>query len=419
MRSSLRRFVLNSVLICYAMGLGAVFIYLETRTWSEEAVRADGAFLAYELLAATPVDDRRAKLNELRPHFSLGLDLEARATLELLLGRSIAPGEHVRRAGRFRDEWYYIAFQDSDLVLAFGPYNPRRPQGHYPIGLLIAFLAFPALAGFFALQIERGISRVETAAEALSAGEWAARVHPDEGLSKELALRFNEMADRIERLIRARDELIQAVSHELGSPLTRIRLHLELFESEPKGQRIELMRRELDALDELVTELLAYVQSDHAELRRQKLRPAQNIADLIELAALDLADTRDVVIHFEVDADLELYADARGFIRATENIIRNAIRYADTAIWVRAQATDKAVEIVIEDDGVGIPEAMREAVRTPFMRLDADRNGSTGGVGLGLAIVDRIIIRHGGVLEIGDSDAGGARVVMRWPNCNS
>lgn len=415
MRSSLRRLVLSSVLICYAMGIGAVFIYLQTRTWSDEAVRADGAFLVYQLLEATPVHQRQAKLVELRPNFSRGLNLEARTTLEQRLGRSISPGEHLRSSGSFREEWYYIAFKDSDLILKVGPYNPRQPNGHYPIGLIIAFVAFPALAGFFALQIERGISRVETAAEALSEGEWTARVNPDEGLSKELAIRFNEMAARIERLVRDRDELIQAVSHELGSPLTRIRLHLELFDSELEPQRVESMRCELDALDELVAELLSYVQSDNAELKRETLRPAQRIADLVELASLELVGTREVAIHFEVDADLELFADARGFIRAIENLIRNAMRYADTAVWVRAQTTDGAVEVIIEDDGPGIPEDMREAVRTPFIRLNADRNRSTGGAGLGLAIVDRVVTRHGGALEIGDSSAGGARIVTRWP----
>jgi signal transduction histidine kinase len=407
--------VVSSVLICYALGFATVLIYLSANPRSEDDVRADGVFLAHEMLQTVPAGKRSAKLEELRPDFRVPLQLEKRTELEQRLGRSITPAEPVLVGGGFRDHWTYVAFEDADMVLAAGPVNQRRPHGHRPIGFILAFLTFPALAGFLALTIERGVSRVEKAAEALSEGDLATRVDLEDGASRELAIRFNEMAERVERLVRDRDELIQAVSHELGSPLTRIRFHLELLDGEVDADRVESLRRELDALDELVAELIGYVQSEEGELRRERIRPAQGLADIVELATLEFSDADDIQIQLEGNEEIELSVDPRGFMRAIENLVRNAVRYAESEVWVRARTDGSVVEVVIEDDGPGIPESMREAVLTPFVRLDADRNRSTGGVGLGLAIVDRIIKRHGGTLEITDSPDGGARIVTTWP----
>ena len=126
---------------------------------------------------------------------------------------------------------------------------------------------------------------MERANQALAVGNLSVRVDDDDGPSSELAASFNAMAERVEVLIKSRDELVQAVSHELGSPLARLRFHAELLEnvSETKrNERIQAMTRELDALDELVAELLSCVQSDDLELDYQSFDPKQGLADLAE-----------------------------------------------------------------------------------------------------------------------------------------
>jgi signal transduction histidine kinase len=266
--------------------------------------------------------------------------------------------------------------------------------------------------------VEQRLKKVERASEALAVGEFSARVDDQGGPSDELATTFNQMAQRIEDLIRSREELVQAVSHELGSPLSRLRFHLELMENRPEGkreERIEAMSHELDALDELVAELLSYVQTDELELERHAFDPTQGLTDLAELARLEAHGDRAVDVELELANDVQLVADRRLFQRAVENVLRNAVQHARGKVLLKLSLDEHNVRVAVHDDGPGIPEELRDEVMIPFVRLDADRSRTTGGVGLGLAIVCRIMNRHNGRLEIGTSPLGGATVATLWP----
>jgi signal transduction histidine kinase len=226
------------------------------------------------------------------------------------------------------------------------------------------------------------------------------------------------MADRVERLVRSRDELIQAVSHELGSPLSRIRFHFELLEREPEDQRPDRMvsiSRELDALDDLVTELLGFAQSDDIYVDCEVFDPSSLIEDLAELARLEVPEERGLVVEVDIAEGANLYADKRLFQRAVENILHNGVRHADTRVRLEIFSNADTTRVAIHDDGPGIPEELREKVMTPFFRIEAERDRRTGGAGLGLAIVGRIMARHCGSIEIDQSPLGGASVTMVWP----
>lgn len=418
MRRSLLRLVVSSVLLTWVLGILLAVLFARSVGWTEQRARIDGVFLAHELLDQTPAAARPERARALQPHFRFGLHLISLEQASAQIGRPLRAGEWVARDVNSMEATYLIAFADGGGALAAGPFNPKIPIGFLPIGFLFAFVAIPAIAGLIALRVERQMLRVERATEALAEGELGARVDNQRGPSNELAERFNAMAERVERLIRSRDELVQAVSHELGSPLSRLRFHLELLETtsvEPSEHRFDAMTRELDALDELVAELLGYVQSDELRVEVAEFDPRRGLRDLAEIVRLDLPSDRAIEVDVALPAEATAVADQRLFLRAVENVLRNAVRHARGRARLELTGNDVEVRVTVHDDGPGIPASMREKVLVPFFRLDSDRHRRSGGAGLGLAIVSRIVSRHGGGIEIGDSPLGGAQVTTIWP----
>ena len=412
------RLVAGSVLACWVVGFIVLATYSLSRSWTDERARTDGVFLAHELLNQESPSSRAQRMRELQQHFSVDLALLSLDEIERRVGRPVRPGEQVPHRVSGREEWYFFAFDDGQGGLAAGPVNPYIPTGFVPIGLIFAIVGLPVIAGLLALRLERELENVERASRALASGQLDARVDDRHGPSHELAASFNAMAERVERLIRSRDELVQAVSHELGSPLSRLRFHLALLGDESgaeREKRLGAMTRELDALDELVSELLGYVQSDDLKLDRQVFDPNRALADLAELAGLEALEGRVVEVSVEVPKDARVFADKRTFQRAVENILRNAVRHARGKVLLELTPDDENAIVSVHDDGPGIPEELKDKVMRPFYRLEADRSRKTGGVGLGLAIVGRIVHRHGGRVAIGSSPLGGAKVATFWP----
>ena len=418
MRRSLVRLILGSVLVFWVIAFGVMVLYARSQSWTQERARGEGVFLIHELLDSMPAQRRPQALQDLRQHTVVGLSLISTDEVERRVGRPTRPGDRIRHEATWRDEWYFLVFADGKEALAAGPVNPSVPSGFVPIGVILAIVGLPLIAVLVALRVERRLKKVEQASRALGAGELNARVDAGEASSSELAARFNAWSERIERRIRGRDELIQAVSHELGSPLSRLRFHMELLGTQSgrkREERLHAMTRELDALDELVAELLGYVQSDDLELDQGWFDPQRHLANLTELARLEVPEDRSVEVDLALSDGAQAYADQRLFQRVVENLLRNAVRHASRNVMLDFTEDEEYVEVVVHDDGPGIPDELRERVLAPFVRLGSDRNRKAGGVGLGLAIVRRIMQRHGGRVVIDRSPLGGARVTTRWP----
>ncbi len=412
------RLTAGSVLLCWVVSFAVLAAYSRSRSWTDERARTDGVFLAYEILDEEERQDRAARLHELRQHYWVPLALVSNEEVERSVGKSVHPGEHIPHRASHREEWYFLVFADGSGALAAGPVDPVVPPGFMPIGVVLAILGLPLLAGLLAVAVDRSLRRVERASDALGRGNLTARVESGSGGATELAERFNAMAERVERLVKSRDELVQAVSHELGSPLSRLRFHLELLETEPeprREERLHTMARELDTLDELVAELLSYIQSDDLALDIRAFEPGPLIVDLAELATLEAVETRPVEVELELREDADGVADVRLFQRAVENLLRNAVQHAGTRVVLELSQNGEGLHVTVHDDGPGIPEDLRDQVKLPFFRLESARGRKTGGAGLGLAIVTRIVERHGGQLTIGASPLGGAAVRTSWP----
>lgn len=419
MRTSFIRLVAGFVVLSWSALLGMGMVYARLQSWTDDRAKTDGVFLVHELLAQERPQDRRRRLDELQGNFSVDFELLPVERVQEHIGRALHPGEQVPHRVSLHEEWYFLAFADGSKVLAAGPVDPALPAGGFPIGLVGGLLVLPLLAGALALVVERSMRRVEQASDALAGGDFSARVEDAAGPSAELAVRFNAMAERVERLIEDRDELVQAVSHELGSPLTRLRLHLELLEGgedDGRSAPILAMTRELDVLDELVAELMSYVQFDNVALQRRVFEVHQVLGDLAELAMLEAVEATSVEVHVTGGEGVAVFADPRAFQRTVENLLRNAVRYAQQEVRVEVSEEDNGLRVAVHDDGPGIAEELREKVLAPFIRIDDHRGRAGGGAGLGLAIVQRIVARHGGRLAIRTSPLGGAVVETWWPS---
>jgi two-component system osmolarity sensor histidine kinase EnvZ len=217
---------------------------------------------------------------------------------------------------------------------------------------------------------------------------------------------FNQMRNRIRRQIVQRTEMLAGVSHDLRTPLTRMKLQLALM-----GDNAETadLKKDVADMERMIGAYLAFARGEGME------QPAPT--DLGEVVADVAADARrqgatiDLVLP-EKKIVVPLRRDA--FRRALGNVIGNAHRYAGR-IGVTMALRPRHVEVMVDDDGPGIPPEAREDVFKPFFRLEQSRNQETGGTGLGLTIARDIVRGHGGDLVLADAPGGGLRAVLRLP----
>jgi two-component system osmolarity sensor histidine kinase EnvZ len=214
------------------------------------------------------------------------------------------------------------------------------------------------------------------------------------------------MRERIIRHMGQRTEMLAAISHDLRTPLTRMRLELEMLASDdPMARELEA---DVDDLIQLVDTYLAFARGEEGETAERVL-----LTPILQQMA-QRAQRTGAATELKVADGLTATLRPLAFRRCLANLVDNATRYGK---WVEIVAESRAgeIRIAVEDDGPGIPEALREAVFQPFFRIDTARRRQTGGTGLGLSIARDIILGHGGELSIESGRRGGARLVLRLP----
>lgn len=414
---SLTHLILRSVIVAWLVVFVSIFIYASTRTLNEERARDLGLPLIYQLIDDEAPQHRARRLQEIKRGYAINATLISPHEAEERSGQSIAAGQRYPHKVSNREHWLYMALTDGSAIVAIGPIDLLVPRGLTPVGFYIAVVIVPCLAFLWIYRVERELTKVERANQAIASGVLDTRVDNRDGPSRELAASFNEMAERVEQLIKSRDELIQAISHELGSPLARLRLHLSLLEESgerDRAHRYQSVRRELDELEELVAELLSYIQSDEREMTLELFDPQKTLEDLVELASLEFSPESPVVIELAPTSAPQVYADKRLFQRAIENLLRNATRHARQRVLVELYQEDHSFIASVHDDGPGIPEDQRERALMPFVRLESSPQGRSSGIGLGLSIVARVMKRHRGTIKLDTSHLGGLSVTLRW-----
>jgi signal transduction histidine kinase len=223
---------------------------------------------------------------------------------------------------------------------------------------------------------------------------------------RQAALAFNTMQTRLQRLLDDRTQVLAAMSHDLKTPLTRLRLRTELLDDDELRQRCEKDLREMEAM---VTEALA-------ELRGLEAPTALQAVDLVALLQGLVADQRemgrDVVLAGAVATPLQ--GDAARLRRALGNLVDNAVLYGQQA-RITVADTPRAVSVQVRDAGPGIPPELLERVFDPYFRVEGSRNRATGGTGLGLGIARRIARAAGGELRLRNHPEGGLEATLTLP----
>jgi two-component system osmolarity sensor histidine kinase EnvZ len=306
------------------------------------------------------------------------------------------------------DNWVEIRVGLPDGVLDVR--SPQRRLFSYTAFVFIAWvigasLILTGIAVIFMRNQVRPIRRLALAAENFGKGRDTTRLKPAGALEvRQAATAFLTMRDRIRRQIAQRTEMLAGVSHDLRTPLTRMKLQLALLGD---GEETEELRADVGEMETMIDAYLAFARGEGGEMPQRT-----DMAQLLR-EAVDGQPGRDRVI-LEVAEPIELTIRPSAIRRCLGNLIGNALRYGKN-VRVGAGWRQRTLAIVIDDDGPGIPLENREDVFRPFFRLEASRNVATGGVGLGLSIARDIARGHGGEIALEDSPMGGLRVVLILP----
>ena len=438
------------VLLVVALATAAVFaLGARSAVVSEVTERAARhvASLIGEALADRALLDRRLR--------QLHDDLEVSLTVRDLDGRvlgaagtplpplSAAEATDVRGGGVVvtrRAAWHaaapvrdpasgaVVATLQASAPRRVGPPSLLRPALVASLVLVLVVVAVATRP--LARRIARPLERLTEAARRLGGGDLAARApeavrgprrwwrrgHAQE--LEELTGAFNEMAGRVERMVRGQKELLANVSHELRSPLARIRMALELVpRSGDADARLRGVDADLAELDGLIEDVLATARLDATGLptRLGRVDAHALLRDVADRARHDPSTAgTEVVVKAPGASDLHLIADEALLRRALWNLVENAAKYGAPPITLAVTPAGDSVAFTVTDQGEGIPAALRERVLEPFSRGDAARTPRAAGtaprgVGLGLTLARRVAEVHGGSIAIGPATTEGGR----------
>ncbi len=223
---------------------------------------------------------------------------------------------------------------------------------------------------------------------------------------RKAAFAFIKMKERIQRQISERTQMLAGVSHDLRTPLTRMKLQVTMM---PEIDDKKDFLSDIDEMEKMLDGYLSFVSGEAGE--------KSSFVDMNEmiLSIINKFRNKDALIKYSTNDQVSaIQGREQALKRALTNIISNAFRYGKT-IAVSLESNNKKLSICVEDDGPGIPEDKRDDVFKAFYRLENSRNKETGGVGLGLSIAKDVITSHGGTIELGDSSMGGLKVLINIP----
>jgi len=302
-----------------------------------------------------------------------------------------------------------IRIQLSDGLLEV--FTPAKRLFSYTTTVFVLWMAgssllLLAVATVFMRNQVRSVRRLATAADRFGRGLEVANFKPEGATEvRQAAQAFNLMRERIQRQIQQRTEMLAGVSHDLRTPLTRMKLELAMM-GDPEA--VADLSEDVAEMERMVEGYLAFARGEGGE----KPVPSELAALVEEVVARYRREGREIDVHAEGTLPMSLRPQA--LARAIGNLVGNAIRYAPH-VRVRVGRRKDGAEVIVDDDGPGIPPAQRDEVFKPFTRLESSRNPKTGGVGLGLTIARDIARGHGGDVILEESPMGGLRARLRLP----
>ncbi|MFZ5478944.1 MAG: ATP-binding protein [Myxococcota bacterium] len=310
-------------------------------------------------------------------------------------------GEPVQRLHeRYHGHAIAVELDDGRWLAVGAPWPRPRPVHGGAALAMTTFLGLLAAGSYLlARRVTRRLEALQRGVDAWGSGDLGRRV-PVAGRDEvaSLAASFNDAADRIEGLVDGQRRMLASASHELRSPLARVRMALELMDGDPAVRAGA--ERDVGELDELIGDLLL---ASRLEARAEAPRERVDLGALLAEEAARVGAT--------ATGAATVTGDPRTLRRMVRNLLENARRHGGADIAARLSGD----ALVVEDRGPGVPEAERERIFEPFYRPAGHREGADGGVGLGLALVRQIARHHGGDATCEAREGGGSRFVVTLP----
>jgi two-component system osmolarity sensor histidine kinase EnvZ len=308
-------------------------------------------------------------------------------------------------------EYVDIRVQADEGVLRFIAVRERvfATSGHiFLLWIVGASSLLTAVSLIFIRNQVKPIRQLAEAAEAFGRGKDPERFKPAGATEvRQAALAFLDMRNRLTRHMEQRTTLLAGVSHDLRTPLTRLRLQLAFL---PDGEEKQAALRDIAEMEAALDEYLAFARGQAGE--------ATALIDMTALvrriAADAVRDSQADAVRVAAEPGLALYGRESVIRRAVTNLVQNGLAYGET-VEMKVRRKGDRIEVIVDDDGPGIPAAQREDAFKPFNRLDPARNANRKGVGLGLAIARDAARGHGGEVSLADSPQGGLRAVLSLP----
>ncbi|MGL5012649.1 MAG: ATP-binding protein [Paracoccaceae bacterium] len=305
-------------------------------------------------------------------------------------------------ASNRREVRLWVARPGGPISLVIQRSRVSASNPHQLLVLMIATSILMTLVAFIFLRNQlRPIARLARAAEAFGKGQSLDYRPRGAQEIRAAGTAFLDMRNRIERQIEQRTMMLSGVSHDLRTPLTRLRLGLSML---PEDEDVAALQRDVGDMERMVDEFLAFARGDAME----EPTPV-DVHDLVRRAVDDATRLGQAVHMGDCRGEGLVAIRPMALRRALDNLIANAVRHAAT-VRVSAVLTERSVRLTVEDDGPGIAKERREEALQPFTRLDAARDPNKGGgAGLGLTIAADVARSHGGTLRLGESEMGGLK----------
>lgn len=278
----------------------------------------------------------------------------------------------------------------------------------FVLSMIVMIVAIFALAALVVRHLVRPLSTFSRAAERLGTDINSPPLEERGPLEVRHATQaFNEMQSRIQKLLEGRTRMLAAITHDLRTPITRLRLRTDFIDDDTQRDK---SLQDLDEVEAMISSLLSFAREDALNEPRE----AVDLMALLQTVCDDFTDAGHEVA-FNGDVRLPVLCSPHAIRRAFDNLLENAVRYGGCARLSVTQVGGQCM-ITIDDDGPGIPEDEMEKVFEPFYRVEQSRNRETGGTGIGLYVARSVIRGHGGDIALANRDAGGLCVTVTLPN---
>jgi two-component system OmpR family sensor kinase len=311
---------------------------------------------------------------------------------------------------------WYIELNSSELIQV-GPIGVLNASSAsvWPYLLLLIIVGIPV--GLWSFLLWRDFAKLRDACKAVDGLQDFQLSDTSKSFFLPVTDTLKIMQQRITFLLTAQQELTSSVSHEFRTPLARLKFAIAMLQDQLLDEKSEKylasMQNDISELESLVSEMLQYARLDSQLPSLHSVNC--DLVSLVKSGIEKLNFNTAIKLNYDFPDKLNYQCDSHFMARIIQNLIGNALKYANSQVGVALLSDEKNVLLIIEDDGAGITQTERAHVFKPFTRLDKSRDKKTGGFGFGLAIVSKIVSWHQGECWVEDSSLGGAKFIISLP----